>query len=139
MRYHGQGHEIEVTLPQDAKIEALARIFRGHYTAVHGAALLDAPLVITTWKVEVSAPPPALASAPPKAQSKAAPKAARLAYFGEDYIETPVYDRQDLGIGAIIDGPALIEERESTAIIGPGDRVQVDEHGNLIAELVRLS
>jgi N-methylhydantoinase A/oxoprolinase/acetone carboxylase beta subunit len=44
-----------------------------------------------------------------------------------------------LGIGVIIDGPALIEERESTVIIGPGDRVQVDEFGNLIAELVRLS
>ena len=139
MRYHGQGHEIEVTLPPDVKIEALAQIFREHYAAVHGAALLDAPLVVTTWKVEVSATPPELASAAPTAQGEAAPKGTRQAYFGEDYVAAPVYDRQDLGIGVIIDGPALIEERESTVIIGPGDRVQVDEFGNLIAELVRLS
>ena len=139
MRYHGQGHEIEVSLPPDVKIEALAQIFREHYAAVHGAALLDAPLVVTTWKVEVSATPPELASAAPTAQGEAAPKGTRQAYFGEDYVAAPVYDRQDLGIGVIIDGPALIEERESTVIIGPGDRVQVDEFGNLIAELVRLS
>jgi N-methylhydantoinase A len=135
MRYHGQGHEIEVTLPQDVKVEALAGIFREHYAAVHGAALLDAPLVVTTWKVEASAAPPTLATAPPRAQGQATAKATRQAYFGEDYIATPVYDRQSLSVGAVINGPALIEERESTAIIGPGDTVEVDEYGNLVAEL----
>ncbi len=135
MRFHGQGHEIEVTLPQGIKIEELAGIFREHYAAVHGAALLDAPLVITTWKVEASAAPPTLATAPPVALGAAVPKADRQAYFGEDYLATPVYDRQSLSVGAVVKGPALIEERESTVIIGPGDLVQVDEFGNLVAEL----
>jgi N-methylhydantoinase A len=34
-----------------------------------------------------------------------------------------------------IDGPALIEERESTCVVGAGDRVTVDERLNLVAEL----
>jgi N-methylhydantoinase A len=135
MRYHGQGHEIEVTLPDGAMVADLPRIFREHYTAVHGAALLDAPLAITTWKVEAAAAPPELATAPPGAQGAAAPKGTRQAYFGEDYAATPVYDRYGLGVGAVIDGPALIEERESTVVIGPGDKVEVDQHGNLVAEL----
>ena len=137
MRYHGQGHEIEVSLPAGAGVEALPTIFRERYAAIYGAALLDAPAVITTWKVEASAAPPELAAAPPTGTAAARPKATRQAYFGQAYVATPVYDRRDLGIGAAIDGPALIEERESTVVIGPGDRVQVDDMGNLVAELTQ--
>ena len=135
MRYHGQGHEIEVSLPPNAGIETVPEIFKTHYTALYGAALLDARPVITTWKVEASAAPPELATARPTAAGAAAPKGTRQADFVEDYVPTPVYDRHGLGIGAVIDGPALIEERESTVVIGIGDRVQVDEFGNLVAEL----
>jgi len=135
MRYHGQGHEIEVSLPPDTGVAALPEIFQAHYTAIYGAALLDSPPVITTWKVEASAAPPELATARPIATGAATPKATRKAYFGGDYVPTPVYDRHDLRIGAVIDGPALIEERESTVVIGIGDRVQVDQFGNLVAEL----
>ncbi|MFP6688414.1 MAG: hypothetical protein VCD31_03700 [Alphaproteobacteria bacterium] len=37
--------------------------------------------------------------------------------------------------GMEIAGPALIEERESTCVIGPGERARVDERRNLVAEL----
>ena len=47
----------------------------------------------------------------------------------------PVYDRYALAPGAIVKGPALIEEHESTCVIGAGDSVTVDAHFNLIAEL----
>ena len=35
----------------------------------------------------------------------------------------------------MIEGPAVIEERESTCVLGPGDRATVDAHLNLVAEL----
>ena len=38
-------------------------------------------------------------------------------------------------VGTTIDGPAVIEERESTCVLGPGDRATVDPHLNLVAEL----
>jgi len=64
-------------------------------------------------------------------------KGARLAYVPElgGMVETPVYDRYRLGSGAILDGPAIVEERESTLIVGPGGRCSVDEQWNLIVEL----
>ena len=50
------------------------------------------------------------------------------------YVETPVYDRYALGPGVRLAGPAIVEERESTTVIGPGAAITVDEHRTLIAE-----
>ena len=66
----------------------------------------------------------------------ATPKSSRKAYFPEarGYVDTPVYDRYALTPGAIFAGPAIIEERESTTVIGPGARVSVDGRLTLILE-----
>jgi N-methylhydantoinase A/oxoprolinase/acetone carboxylase beta subunit len=50
-------------------------------------------------------------------------------------MDCPVYDRYALRPGEAITGPAFIEEREATFVIGVGDRVTVDSHGNLLAEI----
>jgi N-methylhydantoinase A/oxoprolinase/acetone carboxylase beta subunit len=42
-----------------------------------------------------------------------------------------VYDRYLLGRGAAFEGPAIIEERESTTVVGPGARIDVDPARNL--------
>ena len=62
-------------------------------------------------------------------------KGARLAYYPASAhdVEWPVYDRYALAPGATITGPALIEERESTCVIGAGDVATVDAHCNLVA------
>jgi len=64
------------------------------------------------------------------------PKRSRLAYFPESagYVETPVYDRYALVPGMAFSGPAIIEERESTTVIGPGARIRVDASRTLVAE-----
>ena len=49
--------------------------------------------------------------------------------------EWPVYDRYALQPGMTVDGPALIEERESTCVVGAGNSVTVDARYNLVAEL----
>src|SRR4029079_3933980 len=68
-------------------------------------------------------------------------KKRRPAYFAEaaGYVVTPVYDRYRLIPGARFDGPAIIEERESTTVIGPGARVVVDARLTLIAEPAAVS
>jgi N-methylhydantoinase A/oxoprolinase/acetone carboxylase beta subunit len=65
-----------------------------------------------------------------------AAKKHRAAYFAEaaGYVDTPVYDRYQLDPGARLAGPVIVEERESTTVIGPGARVSVDTHRNLVAE-----
>ncbi len=64
-------------------------------------------------------------------------KGSRLAYFPEHgrYIATPVYDRYALKPGTAFDGPAIVEERESTLVIGVRSHARVDEHFNVVVEL----
>ncbi|MCI0548739.1 MAG: hydantoinase/oxoprolinase family protein, partial [Candidatus Rokubacteria bacterium] len=61
-------------------------------------------------------------------------KGSRTAYFPESggYVETPVYDRYALGPGARLAGPAIVEERESTTVVGPAAVVTVDAYRTLI-------
>jgi N-methylhydantoinase A len=61
-------------------------------------------------------------------------KGLRKAYFPEaaGYVDTPVYDRDALGPTSRFTGPAIVEERESTTVIGPGAVVTVDPHRSLI-------
>jgi N-methylhydantoinase A len=64
-------------------------------------------------------------------------KGERAAYFPEagGFVGTPIYDRYQLAPGMAFVGPAIVEERESTAIIGPGARCQIDAQHNLVVEL----
>jgi N-methylhydantoinase A len=61
----------------------------------------------------------------------------RKAYFPErgEYIETAVYDRYALSTGMEFIGPAIVEERESTLIIGARGKARVDERLNIVVEL----
>jgi N-methylhydantoinase A len=50
-------------------------------------------------------------------------------------VDTPVYDRYALAAGARVEGPAIVEERESTTVLPPGAAATVDEYASLVAEL----
>jgi N-methylhydantoinase A len=67
-------------------------------------------------------------------------KGSRPAYFPEahGYVDTPIYDRYRLVPGASFEGPAIVEERESTVIIGPGALCKIDEQWNLVIDLSAL-
>jgi N-methylhydantoinase A len=142
MRYQGQGHEIEVTLPDanDASIllqalpELFAQTYEGKYTL-----RLDEPPEIVNWKVEAAAPAPNLGLGYSLAKPRSASplKGTRCAYDpdGGSLTDWPVYDRYALRRGHSVTGPALIEERESTCVIARGERAIVDDHYNLVAEL----
>jgi N-methylhydantoinase A len=66
--------------------------------------------------------------------SGSARKGRRPAYFAEagGFVSTAVFDRARLRNGEMVHGPALIEETESTVVVGPAARVVVDGTGNLI-------
>ncbi|MBR46128.1 MAG: methylhydantoinase [Rhodospirillaceae bacterium] len=138
MRYQGQGYEIEVALPEDGAFDDLPALFRETYAQTFSTSMLDEPLEIVTWKVEAVGPEAALTDGfrlEGATQAGEARKGSRQAYFGDGYVDCPVHERGLLAPGAEVTGPAMIEERESTCVIGPGDRVRVDERRNLIAEL----
>ena len=49
-------------------------------------------------------------------------------------LQVPIYDRAMLGAGAMLTGPAIVEQYDTTTFITPGWSVEVDSYGNLIAE-----
>ena len=64
-------------------------------------------------------------------------KGARPAYFPEagGFTDTPIYDRYRLAPSAHFAGPAIVEERESTVIVGPGAQCRIDAQWNLVIAL----
>ena len=60
-----------------------------------------------------------------------APVGRRRAWFDGTWHDTPVYRREQLGAGAALTGPAIVEQLDTTTVIEPGDRVRVDAMGNL--------
>ncbi len=143
MRYQGQGHEIEVTLPPTKNATSvfadLGELFGRAYEKAYGLRL-DEPTEIVNWKIEAVGPTPSIAEGhggSTAATTERALKGTRQAYDPSigALAAWPVYDRYALPPGAVVKGPALIEERESTCVIGAGDSVTVDAHYNLITEL----
>jgi N-methylhydantoinase A len=64
-------------------------------------------------------------------------KGSRQAYFPEagGFTSTPIYDRYLMRPGMSFNGPAIVEERESTAIVGPHSQCHIDEHHNLVVQM----
>ena len=145
MRYTGQGYEVEVAVPlplPDGELHAaLTERFARTYAAVFGQSFADKRIEIVAWKVDVHGAIPGQAQAyrlreAPGAAADAL-KGRRPAYFGDrdGFVETAVYDRYALQPGGAIEGPALIEENESTCVVAPGDRAVLDAQRNLIIDI----
>lgn len=65
----------------------------------------------------------------------AAQTGARAVWFGAGFVETPVYWRDLLPLSAVIRGPAVIEQMDTTVLVEPGCTVRQDGDGNLIVEV----
>ncbi len=148
MRLLGQFHDIEVPVPDGplgpGVADGLARAFEAEYRRRYGIFLADRPIQALNWRVSVTGPRPDVrlqTCAKGTADATAAVRRTRPAYFPETggFVEVPVYDRGLLRAGMQAEGPAIIEEREATTIVGPGDRFTVDAAGNLRLAVARQS
>ena len=147
MRYVGQGHELEAPIPagrlDPSSLVTITGDFEAAYRALYHRLPQGVPIEVLNWRVTVSGPAPDLRLVPEAAargDSVAdAIKSRRRAYFPEagGFVDTPVYDRYRLGPGAELVGPGIVEEREATAVIGPGGRVRVDDGLALVVEMPR--
>jgi len=144
MRYVGQGHEVRVPLPPGpltaAGVASLREAFEREYVRLYGRLGPPVAVEVITWRVISSGPRPDLhlsAGVASGNDAGAARKGSRRAYMPEDggMTDVPVYDRYLLGPGATLTGPAIIEERESTTVIGPRAAIAVDAEGNLVVEV----
>jgi N-methylhydantoinase A len=141
LRHVGQGHEIVVELPHGDLAgvdlgEELKPHFYESYERIYGHAHRHLDLEITTCRLTASGPKPTVTLEELRAggSPEAAVKGSREAFFAEagGFVDTPLYDRSKLAPGATFEGPAIVEEVDSTAVIGPGTTVTVDAYANLV-------
>ena len=92
---------------------------------------------VITWRLRSSGGKDQV-TRPHQAQVADALKGKRSVYFNElgAYVETPVYDHYKLPLDQPVKGPAIIEQRESTAVVGPSGIAHVDGHGNLVINIL---
>jgi len=144
MRYVGQGHEIQVPLPtgrlSSESIPTIIKSFEEIYRRLYERLSQSVPVEIINWRVTSSGPAHQVRLQVVGNELKVAQtarKGSRKAYFPElgGYHAASVYDRYTLLPGTSFAGPAIVEERESTVIVGPDYRFRIDEQRNLIVEL----
>ncbi len=147
MRYRKQGHEIRVPVPggilSDSRRGELKTSFMQVYASIYGHTMAETPIDIVSWRVVAQGPKPRVtlprAKAGSSREAESARKSMRQIYLPKQLntVEVPVYDRYALVLGTVFQGPAIIEERESTVVVnGPGD-IRVDEYRNLIVDLLQ--
>jgi N-methylhydantoinase A/oxoprolinase/acetone carboxylase beta subunit len=140
LRYHGQDHALEIPISGavDATLtEQLAAGFVAAYEALYGKVDDDNPIEIAALRVEARQPQPPPTLPAPRAGTPGAPAATRPAWQHDAarFEDTPVYRRETLALHQEIVGPAIVEERESTTVIGRGDILRVHDSGALIIDL----
>ncbi|WP_230168156.1 hydantoinase B/oxoprolinase family protein [Roseomonas sp. CECT 9278] len=138
MRMAGQLHQIMVPLPQGAidagSLPAIRAHFVETYQRLYTRVVEDAEIELLSLRVRVVSPEPPIAvsgAVGAAAGEGAALKGSRPAWFDGRFHDTPVYDRYRLTPGTRVPGPAIIEEREATTIIAPGDTLSIDAVLNL--------
>lgn len=138
MRYVGQGHEIRVRIPSGdldrSSIEAIQDAFDDAYRQAFGRICDGVPVETVHWRVTVSGPKPEATSVRIEAASSDAEKGVRDVLFdGRDApVKTPVYSRYALRRGFSLQGPAIVEEAESTTVVPPGWHLLVHDCGALV-------
>lgn len=141
MQYLGQMHDIAVSIPTGTlgppDEQRLREAFFARYKDLFQRVVTRIPVEALTWRVTVSAIAPELSLRRSADKSvRDARKGERSAFYpdAQSFVATPVYDRYAMQPGDTLNGPAIIEERESTLVIGPGARLAVDEYGSLIVD-----
>jgi N-methylhydantoinase A len=143
MRYAGQGFEVAVPLDAAAlaarDAAAVQRAFDARYAERFARSLGGLPVEVVSWRLRLLAPP-AVSQIRFADETHARGDALierRAVFFPEldGFADAPVFARTRLTPGQTIAGPALIEEAESTAVVGPFASVTVDPFDNLIMRI----
>jgi len=136
MSYMGQIHALRTPIETDWTIEQVVASFRNIYAREYGNTLGDIPVMIVSLRttilgVRTSAVGPTVEQA---VSVRAIPSGTRAVYFG-GWVESQIYNRDALQPGVAFDGPAIVEQDDTTSVIEPGLKARVDGHCNILVEV----
>lgn len=141
MRYHGQGHEIEIPLPETQltpqDIPLLKAAFEAEYARQFSRVVPGMTIEILNWGLAVSAPSAAsqelLAGSEVTQVTSTETRELTCDVTGE-LVHAGLFDRETLSAGDEIHGPALITEPQTTTFVSADFSAHVDSLGNLWLE-----
>jgi N-methylhydantoinase A len=143
MRYRGQGHEITVDLPAgeftSASREKLIKLYEDGYAATFGRTIPGLSVEIMNWTLRLAAEQAPLPKAPPQPADKPAKARGKRAVYDsadQDMKDVAVYHRDDLVIGSLVPGPAVIAEDETTTIVPKSFAARLSPIGAILLEKV---
>jgi len=139
MRYRGQAFNIEVRIPPDVHdkqaTEGLYELFHREHERLYGFREEKGTVEAVTARVTVSAQvcKVPLARATVAAKSEAA-RVVRDVYHAGVWQPYTIHQRDALPVGAQLEGPAIIEQSDTTIPLLTGWSATVDPFGNLVME-----
>ena len=145
MHYQGQTHTVAVPLPVDwgrettgIDKEKVMAAFEAAYAGAFSRLLQGTPVRIVNVRTSAIGrrPPFDLAALAPPASARVehAVRGTRPVWFDGAWHDATIWDRLGLPVGALVAGPAVLEQSDSTTVIDPGLTARVDRFGNLIVE-----
>jgi N-methylhydantoinase A len=140
-RYDGQNFEVRVPMddPQQITLERFTALFHEAHTREYGYDVADRAIQIINCRLQAVGQVVKAPLAPARTDSTLADArlGKRQVYHGKSagWQASTVYDRDLLPAGAVIPGPAVIEEMSSTTVLGPDHRAEVDRFGTLVISL----
>ncbi|WP_432923726.1 hydantoinase/oxoprolinase family protein [Microbispora sp. CA-135349] len=139
LRYYGQAYEVRVPAPDgpvdEAWLGVVAERFHAEHERLYGYGYRGDPRHAVEWvNLRVSGIGPITRpkiARRPRQEDEPSPVATRDVYY-ERWGRTVIYRRGDLGAGAVVRGPAVVEEYGSTLPVHPGFTATMDDYGNLV-------
>jgi N-methylhydantoinase A len=136
MAYAGQIHALRVPIEAGWNAQQLTNAFVAQYRNEFGNALENIPAVVVNLRTRVVGTRGGMArrAARDVQGGVARPIKSRPVYFG-GWHEAAIYARSDLLPGMQFDGPAIVEQDDTTTVVEPGMVTRVDAYGNLLVEV----
>ena len=142
MRYSGQGHELNIKIPNESfsekHVQILRDLFEAEYARVYGHKLRNAKIEILSWMLTIFEDTnfllPNLKSRRNESQTKPASYQRFYESKRREFIEAPVYHRESIENGFSTKGPAIIAEEQTTTVVPIGFECYADSLGNIILE-----
>jgi N-methylhydantoinase A len=136
MRYAGQEHTVRVPVADGDELEEIERRFHDLHEQLY-TFRLSTPIEFVNFRVTAygTVPKPELPRLSGGGDAAAASKGSRDVDFDAlGRLEAHVFERGLLGPAAELEGPAVVEEPAASTVVFPGQRLRVDEFGNLVIE-----
>ncbi|MCP3687223.1 MAG: hydantoinase/oxoprolinase family protein [Gammaproteobacteria bacterium] len=146
MRFVGQGAETDLAIDTRAfdswTVTDIRNLFDKEYKRLYGRTYQETQVEFVTFKVRARLPErpfklPRLETAAKTLAECVKGERQAFSLIRKEFIAFTVYDRQKLFAGATFAGPAIIEERESTIVVGEDADITVDQHGFVCIDIRR--